>query len=329
MTEHNEDIDALIAAALSGEASPPELERLALWRRSSPEHEARYQASARTFETLAAPQFAPDVDQAWKKLDARISAGTTSVIPLFGTARILRAAAAVALMITAAYLFYFIRSSGAEALELAATTKVLEQKLPDGSKVVANRNTSLRYTATTRGERKVELRGEAFFEVAHDEARPFLVTAGELEIRDIGTAFNVRSIPGADTTFVFVESGEVQLSTADNEGVRLGKGESGGFSRKNQTFFKTTAMSPASSISYRTRVFTFREESLSGILEQLNAAYGSNVQLENEALGRCRLSVSFNNEPLEVIVEVIAETLDLRKIKRGDTLMLSGDGCGQ
>lgn len=79
-------------------------------------------------------------------------------------------------------------------------TKVAEKRklsLPDGSTVWLNAGSSLRYdeASLANGERQVFLEGEAFFDIAHNKQRPFRVRSGAMEIKVLGTAFNVRAYP--------------------------------------------------------------------------------------------------------------------------------------
>lgn len=79
-------------------------------------------------------------------------------------------------------------------------TQVAEKRklsLPDGSIVWLNAGSSLRYDAASlaHGERQVFLEGEAFFDIAHNKQRPFRVRSGAMEIKVLGTAFNVRAYP--------------------------------------------------------------------------------------------------------------------------------------
>lgn len=87
--------------------------------------------------------------------------------------------------------------------------------LQDGSVVELNANTVVR-VAFTPGERRVWLRaGEAYFTVAHDGARPFIVSAAHLSVRAVGTAFNVRR--GGESVEVLVTEGKVQLASLTRE----------------------------------------------------------------------------------------------------------------
>lgn len=83
---------------------------------------------------------------------------------------------------------------------LTQSTKVAEKRkvsLPDGSTVWLNAGSNLRYDAASlkTGERQVFLEGEAFFDIAHNKKRPFRVRSGTMEIKVLGTAFNVRAYP--------------------------------------------------------------------------------------------------------------------------------------
>jgi len=89
----------------------------------------------------------------------------------------------------------------------------LTAHLDDGSTVLLNTDTQLKVRFTL-GQRRLELvKGQAFFDVAHDPARPFLVSAGPMEVRAVGTRFDVRHDgPGAAVTLA---QGKVQVSQGD------------------------------------------------------------------------------------------------------------------
>lgn len=84
--------------------------------------------------------------------------------------------------------------------------------LPDGTQIVLNSCSSLRYPNRFSGkERKVELDGEAYFRVARNEAMPFIITTGNFNVRVLGTHFDVKSYPKDEIVSVNVESGKVQV----------------------------------------------------------------------------------------------------------------------
>jgi transmembrane sensor len=89
--------------------------------------------------------------------------------------------------------------------------------LPDGTKVWLNAASSLRYPTVSAGaERRVEVTGEVYFEVAHDAAHPFIVKKGETEIKVMGTHFNVNAYDEENSLNVTLLEGSVQVSNGTN-----------------------------------------------------------------------------------------------------------------
>lgn len=83
--------------------------------------------------------------------------------------------------------------------------------LSDGTKVFLNAESEMNYPVVfAGGERKVVLKGEAFFEVAEDKARPFVVSTGDFDVRVTGTQFNVRVYPDETPTATLAE-GSIRL----------------------------------------------------------------------------------------------------------------------
>ncbi len=104
-------------------------------------------------------------------------------------------------------------------------SKVISLTLSDGSQVWLNAESSLRYpTAFTGNERKVEITGEAYFEVAHDAAMPFIVRKGEMETKVLGTHFNVNVYDNEPVIKVTLLEGSVKVSKA-SETTQLAPGQ--------------------------------------------------------------------------------------------------------
>lgn len=85
--------------------------------------------------------------------------------------------------------------------------------LPDGSRVWLNAGSTLSYPLSFMNDsiRRVTLSGEAYFEVTHDEQHPFLIHTEQMEIRDIGTAFNVKAYPGDELTEATLIEGSIEV----------------------------------------------------------------------------------------------------------------------
>jgi len=111
-----------------------------------------------------------------------------------------------------------VRKQTAEAPEVPRVTlevpegQVIRRVLPDGSKVWLNAGSKISYNKEFEGDgRQVSLEGEGFFEVIHNEKKPFIVHCGELQTRVLGTSFTVKSLPGLKIFEVTVRTGKVQV----------------------------------------------------------------------------------------------------------------------
>jgi ferric-dicitrate binding protein FerR (iron transport regulator) len=146
-------------------------------------------------------------------------------------------------------------------------------------------------------------------------------------IQDIGTAFNVKALPGSNVVEVLVESGEVRFFTASNEGVTLVKGEKASYDKTTRMFTKIEPLPAENTLSYKSKVFYFKGTPLREVVRQINEIYESNVQLGNPALGNCLLSTSFDNMQLEDVVDIIADTFDFQVERTGGKIVLKGQPC--
>ncbi|MGH7957857.1 MAG: FecR family protein, partial [Opitutaceae bacterium] len=175
-----------------------------------------------------------DMDETWDFLDglkeikrpvmapAREPSGISPATRRFARPLIFAAAAAVALAFAGLWAPWNEAPIVREAITEAGGMKKLE--LPDGSIVYLNASSGakIRFTETIR---LVELlHGEAHFAVAKDAARPFVVTTGEVAVKAVGTAFNVRR--EAQTVEVFVTEGKVRLEDATKGASLLSHGAS-------------------------------------------------------------------------------------------------------
>ncbi len=329
MEDAFEHIEELISKYLSGEATTAETARLNAWRKKSSENENHFQESKKLFEALARAESTHsfDVDAAWKKMEGRIGKSESKIIPLLGRLSFAKVAASILLLITLGFVtkWLFFSNNGAET-RIAASNTTTEQKLPDGSKVFLNKNSEMTY-AVSKNKREVRLKGEAFFEVVHNEEQPFVITINDVMVKDIGTAFNVKALPESNTIEVLVESGEVKFYSSINAGLNLVKGEKAVYNKGTGEFTKSAVPITDNSMSYKSKIFHFNGSSLKEVLLAVNEVYGCDLRLENEHLAKCKITVEFNHESLEDIISIIEETLDLVAERKGGTVILKGAVC--
>ncbi len=329
------DIEDLIGKVLSGEANAEEQRYVESWRHASLENQKYFDDLTLIFQRAATNEVKVDfdTDAAWKKVRSQIARKTGKAVPLPTTTAPfwtpIRLAAGIVLVITSAIFTWRYYSAGEVQLANAATeNQVLEQTLPDGSTAFLNKKSSISYEYNPREKtRKVKLKGEGFFNVKHEETKPFVIEAEEALVRDIGTAFNLKSYPGKDTIEVVVQSGIVQFYTLENPGLTVYEGETGLYSKSTKTFFKLEK-ADTNVLAYKTKVFSFHATDLRSVITQINEVYDSKIKLANDDIANCQLTVTFRNDELDTVVEVIAETLDLNVVRNDkDEIILNGPGC--
>lgn len=332
MNDSLDNIDELIAKVLAGEADKQEANALTAWLAESDKNQQYFNDTKKMLAAIddVKTNNTVNVDAAWDKLNQRIATGETKTIPLFKRASTLRVAAAILLLAGLGIVIkWAFNSNPTEPVILLATTKPLQQKLPDGSAVFINKHSEISYSLNDKNEREVKLTGEAYFEVIHDEQQAFVITIDDIHIKDIGTAFNVKALPGAAVVEVLVESGEVQFYTTANEGISLVKGEKAVYDKTTKLFSKSVVTPSENTMSYKSKVFHFKETTLKEVVAQINDVYESDIRLSDERMGTCRLSVTFNNESVDMMLAIIAETLNLEVKQMGKTILLKGQPCNK
>lgn len=326
MTFDYNDIDTLIGKDLAGEISAEERTILTRWIESSTDNKSYYEHCKTLFEKSLDLKHAEvfDTDAAWGKLKDKIKNQNQAKKTVYLSWRM---AAAVAILLTAGFITYQKLLTPQEKTKFSADVSASENTLPDGTRVFLNKNTSVEYVyEPIKKIRRTKLKGEAYFNIAEKTNQEFLLEVNGLLIKDIGTAFNVKAYPESDTVEVFVETGEVIFYSATDSGLHLKENETG-FYNKSSGKFSKHIQSDENVLAYKTQVFVFDNTRLSEVIDALNEVYDIKLKLDKKELENCRITVTFRHETIDMITEVIAETLSLTFEKTENEIILKGNGC--
>ena len=152
--------------------------------------------------------------------------------------------------------------------------------LADGTKVFLNASSEIYYPVVFPGDkREVGLKGEAYFEVAKDEHRPFFVQTGDVRIRVLGTSFNVTSYPEHEKIETTLEQGRIQI-TNGKEQVDVVPGKQVVYDKKNSQF-KMRSVDTKLYTSWKDGYYKFDQMTLEEIMETLALWYDLNVFYAN------------------------------------------------
>lgn len=213
---------------------------------------------------------------------------------------------------------------------LAYTTDASQKRtviLPDGSLVTLNSNSTISY----RGEkdaRKVELSGEAYFDVKHDGHRPFFVSAREVRVKVLGTSFNVKAYASDDNISATLLRGKVLLESQAGNSARmeLEPNQHVSFARTGKVFVPGDIRDYYES-GWRNGNLVFENEPLKNILPELEKWYGVPFEMD-ENLSDCRFSMAIGDEGLEQLMLFfeLSAGIDIKRLP-GNGVRLSGRLC--
>jgi transmembrane sensor len=192
--------------------------------------------------------------------------------------------------------------------------------LPDGSQVMLGPGSSL-VMAQGYGqtERRISLTGEAFFTVAHDAAKPFVVVANGAELRDVGTAFVVHSDGGG--VRVAVTEGVVELTVGRQAATRLNAGDAASISPAGAVVAQR-GVGARDDLAWTTGRLVFRDAPLTEVAEDLQRWYGVHLDIRDASLSRRPLSATFDGDSLGSVLQVISGALGATFERRGDTIVM-------
>jgi ferric-dicitrate binding protein FerR (iron transport regulator) len=260
---------------------------------------------------------APDVDRAWGRLKARMEeADVPRIRSLWSQMRPwLAAAAMLAVVFTVVRLW--LDAPTVHVAEQTSRTLVLD----DGSTVVLAPGSEL--AEDMDGRRHVKVEGIAYFEVRHDAQHPFEVHVDDVLVTVLGTAFEVRTSTDTSVLAVRVRSGQVRVE-AGGDALVLKAGERARF---DQRLLLERTPVPTVQV-WGARVLQFSQAPLERVVSELERMFEVRIELGNPALQRCQLTAEFDEEPISVILQVIAETFGLQlEQPEGSVYLLTGDGC--
>ena len=320
--------DILIKYIL-GEASTDEGEEIETWKRANHANAKKFEEVKIILETSKRlAEVSPLGEaEAWEKFKEKRATGTqepakvVSINRNTGTNWLPIAAAAV-LLIGGGWIGYALYQQNAanQVVNIQANNEVRVDTLPDGSVVHLNKNSGISYVGTFKSKREITLTGEAFFDVKHDEAAPFTVHVNDVTIKDIGTAFNVKS--KEHNTQIIVESGIVQVSRSNNA-VRLTRNQMVSISPEDKQLKVEESIDDLYGY-YRDPVFNAVHVPLSRLVEVLNQAYSVNIRIENAALRNIPITIPIKwTDPLSNVLEAIKGTTPAMNILQvGNTIII-------
>ncbi len=269
---------------------------------------------------------------------------TGKVLPL------LRKITAAAIIVAGLFVTinYFVAGRDNSKTYAAVYGERKNMQLPDGSVVTLNAGSNIKinekYGITTRD---VYLEGEAFFEVKHDTARPFIVHTPAMDVKALGTAFNVKAYLNEKNTETSLISGLVEVTLKENNNVKMllypnqkiewQNGNTNTLNNNLTTANKdnhftdslpkklvVTSTGDIKEIAWKENKLVFEDEEFHNIAVLLERWYGAKLNFKDTAICHYRFTGTYEKEDLNTVLDYLKESKHFNyKIEPGETLTIN------
>jgi ferric-dicitrate binding protein FerR (iron transport regulator) len=326
------DYIVLLHKELTGEINPAEKAALSDWIAQSADHALLADDLRAAWEKSEGyeKKFKTDLDAAFGQVQARIRAESPMRVVSFRQ-QLLRVAAVVTILIAGIWGFQHFAGVGNTPDQVIVSSEgdIKEVALPDGTHVWLRKGAQIEYPAAFTGKgRPVQLRGEAYFEVAHDASKVFHITLedGKSGVEVLGTAFNIRQ--GPQETAVTVRNGKVRFYPDDNsKSVVLTAGKKAVLNKIKRQIVTENVLT-FNELSWQTGGLEFIRTPMRKVISDLETYYGVQITLTNTDLQDCTHTAPLTNQPLEKVLESLSLTYQMQVKKTGPkAYLLTGGSC--
>jgi ferric-dicitrate binding protein FerR (iron transport regulator) len=266
------------------------------------------------FNDLKSESNSPDSDLLYQQICKKAAIPTSSKRNI----RIisLKTAGIFLALVTSAFLLYYQFYS--DRLITVKTEKGQKKEiiLPDGTQVWLNADTKISYHRKFRGRtREINLTGEAYFSVVRDTTRPFIVTTFQLDIKVLGTVFNVKSYPDDKTSETTLVSGSIMIEKKDKETedkpVILSPKEKAVYS-STRNDIAVEKVNPEKNIYWKSGKLNFDNDPIDLVVKKLERWYGIKIKFETPPEDTCgltdRYTMIINDENIEEVIRLLQLT---------------------
>ncbi len=322
MKENNPStFDLLIAKVLTGEASDAEAIQLEQLRNENPELEEQYVAFEKIWNAKE-PITEYNTTAAWENVSKRISPNKTGRV--FWLKPLSIAASLILVIALGGVIWNSLGNNAKNTTYVSKGTDTLQ--LPDGTNVVLLANSSITYPEKFEdAERNVSLTGSAFFDVAKNKEKSFVIETEVGFVQVLGTRFFVETNKTSKENRVEVSEGKVAVwvkGNAEKREVLL----AGDAAILNTSVLKSIADTVAMKFEF-IKQLSFENETLADVMKTLEKITNKKITFESPTAAACRYTGSFEKQKVSEILKVIASTFLFEVIEQDSIIILKGNGC--
>ncbi|MHB9141366.1 MAG: FecR family protein [Paludibacter sp.] len=320
------ETDNLLARYFGGNASENDMQMLEEWISTSKENQLYFDQLTSLYQQLG--QFdanipTPDIENARKEFLKYISKPAEiqhnqdfemKHKPFYKSWMF--QAASIALLVILSFSGWKMFFSEHQVI-LTSQMNPIQEILADNTEIQLAKDSKITYSSAYALNNKIlKLEGEANFKVGHSGKGKLQVMADETIIEDIGTIFTVTAYPDSNYISVKVSEGKVRFYTRNNTGLTINASETGIYNKQTKTFKALAHKSD--SLKVGLMHIDFQAILLSDAINIISNAYSVKINLAEKSIGNRRITVCFDSEDVNVVLQIIAETLNLN-IQKGKT----------
>ena len=193
-------------------------------------------------------------------------------------------------------------------------------KLDDGSVITLNASSKLIYPRKfDKSERRVKLIGEAFFDIAKNPNKAFIINAKDAEVKVLGTSFNINA--ATNKVEILVKTGKVQFSSINKPGNKLIL-IPGDFASLQESNLEKIESRDDNYLSWKTRQMIFKGTKLQEVAKVLNRTYQVQIHFQEAEFKDLALTTTFDHEPLDDILNYMCSPFSLTYEKKGNQILI-------
>lgn len=310
--------DELLVSYLLSETNEQQTKQVDDWLKEDLANSHYFEQFQKTWQLAAKIDFQDidfDTNKAWLNVEQQL---TNKTILLSNKSNLhywaMGIAASVLFLVALFFIFYPTKHT--QFVFENNTQSPISNTLKDGSIVVVNPNSKIVFDTKQKDKRYCKLQGKANFQVAKDEKKPFVVEVENTLIQVVGTIFTVNSNLSDTTILVYVEQGNVRVTTKQDTVVlaRSQKAEINKQTGKINLSFGQ--VEPYFTEYVKDRKFYFNAVDMKEVIDTLSKSYNIEISIDQNLWDK-KLTATFENENIETILQIISMTFEIEVQKQG------------
>ena len=332
------EIHHIINKVLANSASKEEQNLLDMWLREKPENQHSFDLKRQQWEEMLLVVDVEDKKRVFANIKNKINQDSKLIdfaerIKRKSSWGWMRIAASVVSIISLGALSYYEISDpfshlnlvGYDLVEANAGVQKI-QVLADGSTIYLNGDSRLKYQIDNDSEeRKLYLEGEAFFDVARDESKPFVIGLEKSQVQVLGTSFNIQAYPDDEYIATSVVTGKVAFERRKDKSLILLPGNKG-IINKHQKSIEKYDVDNSRDMAWMNKALYFENTSLSDMAKSLYRMYGVNLKFTDGSLKNLKITAKFENEKIEEILKILEMTNEFSYMTDNELVLIGRKG---